>query len=55
MTSIVELNEEDIAEVLAKYFYTTPDNVRIEVRKEMEGYGIMEHFVHNVYATITNI
>ena len=55
MKTTIELNEKDIAEILAKYFYTSPDNVRVEVRRDIEGYGIMEHFVHNVYATISNV
>lgn len=55
MTTTIELNEKDIAEILAKYFYTSPNNVRVEVRQDIEGYGMMEHFVHNVYATISNV
>lgn len=55
MTTTIELNEKDIAEILAKYFYTSPDNVKIEVRKELKGYGMMEHYVCSVYAKISNI
>ena len=55
MKTTVELNEKDIAEILAKYFYTSVDNVRVEVRQDIEGYGMMEHVVHNVYATISNV
>lgn len=55
MKTTIELNGKDIAEILAKYFYTSPDNVRVEVREDFEGYGMMEHVVHNVYATISNV
>lgn len=55
MTTTIELDRKDIVEILAKYFYTSPDNVRVEVRRDIEGYGMMEHFVNNVYATISNV
>ena len=32
MKTTIELNGKDIAEILAKYFYTSPDNVRVEVQ-----------------------
>lgn len=55
MTTTIELDRKDIAEILAKYFSTSSDNVKIEVRKELKGYGMMEHYVCSVYAKISNV
>lgn len=55
MKTTIELNEKDIIDILAKYFKIPSNYVRVEVRKDTEGYGITEHFVNNVYAVISKM
>ena len=39
MKTTIELNSIDIAEIVAKHFNTTPDNVVVSTKKEWKGSG----------------
>lgn len=43
MRTTIELSEQDIKEIIAKHFNTTPDRVTVGVEKVCVGYGMAEH------------
>lgn len=46
MKYFIELNEMDIKNIIAEHFDVPSSNVRLEIKKDYEGYGPMEHEVH---------
>ena len=52
MTRTIHCDQEDIIKILAEYFKTDRDNVKLEFYKTYQGYGMMEHEVYEVYADI---
>ncbi len=51
MTTKLILDEEGIMALLKQY-YENADDVKLHVRKEIEGYGLAEHEVSKVSAEI---
>lgn len=51
MTTKLILDEEGIMALLKKY-YDGADDVKLHIRKEIEGYGLAEHEVSKVSAEI---
>lgn len=48
----LELNDEDITKILAKYFNTSVDNVHLHLQEVYEGYGIGERRNYLIKCTI---
>lgn len=53
MKTTIELDEKDIAEIIAKRFEVNPKDVRVIAKKSYEGQGPMEHEVFRCHATVT--
>ena len=52
MKTELHLGAKDIAKIIANYFGTDPKDVSIFVQKEISGYGLIEHEVSVVKATV---
>lgn len=48
-----ELNQNEIAEVIARYFDMPVESVEVECYETTEGYNMAEHTVYRAKATIT--
>ena len=53
MKQILELDEKDIAQIIANSYDCDVKNVRVHMEDSWEGYGPMEHRVTRVKATVT--
>lgn len=51
--TIIELNEKDIATIIAEKFNCRPEEVTVHVEKSYAGHGHMEHEVLNCHAKVT--
>ena len=52
MKKYIELNKTDIQEVIAEKFDCRPDQVCITIEEDTAGYGMAEHTVRTVKATV---
>lgn len=52
MKQIIEFDENDIREAVAKYCGAPTENVEIDIRQEIHGYGPTEHEEAHVHARI---
>ena len=52
MVQIIKLNEEDLKEIIAKYYNVQPDHVRLESGTRRMGYGMNEYDGKYIDATI---
>ena len=53
MKTTIELDDHDIAEIIAKRFGVKPGDVKVIAKKSYEGQGPMEYEVFSCHATVT--
>ena len=53
MKTFIELNEKDIAAIIAEKFGCSPNDVTVHVEKSYAGHGHMEYEVLSCHAKVT--